>query len=97
VEQLAEHIMPCLQLQRLLFSLKNIEVKTHTGLCSAFGSEFIKTGIVEKEFGRILSRGEHLREEADYGSEKVMNRDEAEAILNSAKSFVSIIKELVEK
>lgn len=76
---------------------KNIEVKTHTGLLSAFGLEFIQTGIVEKEFGRILSRGEHLREEADYGSEKVMNRDEAEAILNSSKSFVSIVKELIEK
>jgi len=72
-------------------------VKTHSGLRSAFGAEFIQTGIVGKEFGRILSRGEHLREEADYGSEKVMNRDEAEALLLSAASFVKIIPDIINK
>lgn len=72
-------------------------MKTHTGLRSAFGAEFIQTGVVEKEFGRILSRGEHLREEADYGSEKIMSRDEAEALLISAASFVKIIKDIINK
>ena len=71
---------------------RNIQVKTHTGLRSAFGIEFIQKGIIDKEFGRILSRGEHIREEADYGSEKSITKDEAEATLRTASSFIQVVK-----
>jgi hypothetical protein len=33
---------------------RNIQVKTHRGLISRFGQEFVEKGLVEKHFGRIL-------------------------------------------
>ncbi len=42
---------------------KNIVTKTHRGLISAFGSEYVQKNIVDAEYGRILSIAEELREE----------------------------------
>lgn len=74
---------------------RNIQVKTHTGLRYAFGMEFIQNGLIDRIYGRMLSRGEHIREEADYGSEKRINKDEAESTLMSASSFIQIIKKVL--
>jgi len=74
---------------------REIQVKTHTGLRSAFGNEFIKNGQIDKIYGRMLSRGEHIREEADYGSDKRITKEEAEATVISASSFIQIVKDIL--
>lgn len=40
--------------------------RTHSGLISAFGERAVKTGKVDPEFGRALSKTESLRLRADY-------------------------------
>ncbi len=43
----------------------------------------------------MLSRGEHIREEADYGSDKNINKSEAESTLITASSFIHVVKNII--
>ena len=45
---------------------KGVKAKTHAGLISAIGLEYVKTGEIAPEHGRALNLIEELREEVDY-------------------------------
>ena len=51
---------------KALLLKRDITVRTHKGLLSKFGLEFVNEGVVEKYYGRALRIAEELREEVDY-------------------------------
>lgn len=57
---------------------KGLEVKSHQGLGKMFSLHFIKTGLMDSKFSRILSLAQKYREEADYNSEYVFTIDDAQ-------------------
>ena len=67
---------------KALLLKRNITVKTHKGLLSTFGVEFVDDGVVEKYYGRALRIAEELREEADYSISREISKEEAEKFLN---------------
>lgn len=77
--------------------IKNISVKTHKGLISKFGLEFVNKGIVEVYYGRALRIAEELREESEYSIYREIKKDEAEAVIEDAEKFLVRIKEVTEK
>lgn len=76
---------------------KNITVKTHRGLISAFGSEYVQTKIVDAEFGRMLSVAEELREEVDYSILRIITREEASAVIDDAEQFITKMKKILQE
>ncbi len=44
----------CFQLIDALLYMKNLRFKTHIGLKNNFFQHFVKTGIIDKEFGKLL-------------------------------------------
>jgi uncharacterized protein (UPF0332 family) len=81
---------------KALFKTKKIEVKTHKGLIMKFGQEFVKSGIIEKKFGKILHEAEELREEADYSLFRDITEKETQEILNNAEEFILEVKKFLE-
>lgn len=77
---------------RALLSLKKIYPKTHKSVISQFGLEFVKSGFVEKIYGKIISYAKDRREEADYGITTEIMKEEAEDILKSAEKFIQNVK-----
>lgn len=67
---------------------KGVEVKTHAGLISAIGSEYVKTGELAPEHGRALNLIEELREEVDYTICREIMREEVVSVMNKATDFV---------
>jgi len=55
--------------------VKGEEPKTHEGVLWRFSFQFVRTGVLTPEEGKLLGRLQKLREEADYG----MDRDYAAA------------------
>ncbi len=53
---------------------KDISPKTHRGLISKFGEEFMKMEDEAKNYAAILHKAEDLREMADYGVFKEMSK-----------------------
>jgi len=71
--------------------------KTHEGLIHLFGVKLIMPGIVEKKYGRILSRLRQLREESDYAAYVYVDEDEAKELIDAAIDFLKKMEELVNK
>lgn len=45
---------------------KGLTASTHKGVISMFGEHFIKTGIIEREFGKMLSEAHDKRLIGDF-------------------------------
>lgn len=73
---------------RALLAKKNIYQKTHRGLISQFGLEFVKTGEFDNKVFDLLNRAQEDREEADYGLLPEIGKKEAEIIITGAESFL---------
>jgi uncharacterized protein (UPF0332 family) len=77
---------------------KNLSLSSHKGVISAFGEQFVKTGIFPKEMGRELNKAFEKRQIGDYEYTFVISKMEAEEILESGKKLVeTIIQHLKEK
>jgi len=82
---------------KALLLKRDITVKTHKGLLSKFGLEFVDEGVVEKYYGRALRIAEELREEADYSISREISKEEAEATVKDAEKFLVRIKEAIKE
>lgn len=81
---------------KALLLKRDITVKTHRGLLTKFGLEFVNEGVVEEYYGRALRIAEELREEADYSISREIRKEEAELIVEDAEKFLARIKEAIE-
>lgn len=80
-----------------LFLAKNIQVKTHRGLISRFGQEFIEKGLIERHFGQILRIAEELRSEADYSIVREISAEEASTTVQDAENFLRMAREVIDE
>lgn len=73
------------------------EFESHQAVISKFGELLIKTERIERKFGRHLSRGFKLREDADYAldARAEIARHTAEAELQKAREFVTMAEEFI--
>jgi uncharacterized protein (UPF0332 family) len=76
---------------KALLLKRNITVKTHKGLLSKFGLEFVDEGVVEEYYGKALRIAEELREEADYSISREISKEEAELVVEDAEKFLDRI------
>lgn len=68
------------------------KISKHTGAISFFDREFVKTGIIDKEFSRWVHRLFDLRQDADYGDMFEPTKDQCTEAAKQAKEFVQCIK-----
>ena len=68
----------------------------HSGIISAFGEYFARTGKVSRELGQILNRAMRDREESDYDMIPEANHDLAQKRLDEAERFVREIDTYLE-
>ncbi|HVZ46350.1 MAG TPA: HEPN domain-containing protein [Ramlibacter sp.] len=66
------------------------QLKTHSGLISAFSMRLVKTGLVSHDLGRTLNKAEDLRLASDYRGDAV-KPELAEWAVQSATEFVAAI------
>jgi len=64
----------------------------HTGILSYFNSQFIKTGLIEKNLGRAVNKAFDLRQRGDYREEVDLKREMVEPFLDEARKFISAVK-----
>jgi len=75
-----------------LLLTKKVERSKHTGVEAAFNQYFIKTGIIEIEFGKIYDFIRKKREESDYASKAMIDKTTASNIVRDAKRFMERIE-----
>lgn len=76
-----------------LLLTKNLSFSSHKGAISAFGEQFIKTGIFPKEMSRNLNDAFEKRQLGEYEYSFVIPEKDAKEVLAYGKEFVKILKE----
>ena len=73
------------------------QVNTHKGSHALFNLNYIKTGILPKEYGLLYNQLQTMREESDYNCAYDVDIDELQQRLEPAKSFIDDIEKLINK
>ncbi len=76
-----------------LLLTKNLRIKSHRGLISIFGKEFIKTKILPKEVGRQLKDAFDKRQIGDYEISVKINKKDIEELLKIGQRFIEKLRD----
>lgn len=67
---------------------KNLSYSSHSAIISYFGKEFVKTGIFNQKFYKVLRDTFKSRQNADYEPVTNFTKEEVAEYLNLAKEFL---------
>jgi len=82
----------CFYAVSALLYYHSIEAKTHNGVRIKFMSEFIKTGIFDKEYGKLFSDLFDWRQEGDYSDFVSFDKDLTIPLINKSEDFIDLIR-----
>ena len=68
----------------------------HQGLIAAFGEHFVKPGLIEPRYGRILHNVYQARLDSDYAPHPDLDEASATEAVNEAEDFVNRLARLLE-
>ena len=70
----------------------DIKRSSHSGVISAFGRFFAKTGKIDPKYHRVITKAQVDRETADYDIYKIILRGVAERRVEEAEEFLNEIR-----
>lgn len=74
---------------------KGVSAQTHTGLKTQFNLHFIKTGVLEKRFGKLYADLMDWRQKGDYGDMFDFNKQSVEPVIMPVEQFLTEIIKLI--
>lgn len=77
---------------KALLASKSIYPRTHAGVVSQFGLQFVNRGLVEELYAKSLAKAQTKREKADYDIYYEPSKEEAESVIEDAEKFLERIK-----
>jgi uncharacterized protein (UPF0332 family) len=80
-----------------LLVLNEIQPKTHSTVKSQFSQHFVKTGIFEPRFGRLLNTLFDWRQRGDYENLFVYDKKSVEPLLESSLDMIKQIEAEINK
>ena len=81
---------------RALIAYEKFDSKKHAGIIAYFNKNYIKTGEIEKEYSRIISKALKIRTDSDYKDFYLVTRDETKEQVENAEKFLNRIKAYIE-
>jgi uncharacterized protein (UPF0332 family) len=76
-----------------LLASQGISRKSHSGTISAFGEYFVKPGLIETEYAKMLSQSFDSRLDSDYDIAFHPDRKVAEKTLRDAQRFLKRVEQ----
>ncbi|MCK5102047.1 MAG: HEPN domain-containing protein [Cyclobacteriaceae bacterium] len=71
---------------------KNIETRSHDGVRTQFGLQFVKTGIIDKKYGKLFSKLFDYRQVGDYGDLYDYNENIISPLIADTKALIDEIE-----
>jgi uncharacterized protein (UPF0332 family) len=68
----------------------------HQGVLSAFGESFVKAGLIEPQYGRMLHNAFEARLDSDYGPHPDLDGESAQELVDDATQFVARLAQFLE-
>lgn len=76
---------------------KGLAFSKHSAVHAAFGTQFVKTGIVPPEFHRHLIRAMEVRHAADYAEPEAVSKAECDEQIDRAEDFLELAQRHIGK
>jgi uncharacterized protein (UPF0332 family) len=80
-----------------LLLTKDLSSSKHSGVLTIIDREFVKTGKLPIELSRQFREAFNERQKADYAEMAVVSPEKAEAMVESARTFIDMVSELLRK
>ncbi|MBI4238148.1 MAG: HEPN domain-containing protein [Deltaproteobacteria bacterium] len=80
-----------------LLLTRGIEAKSHAGVLNRFSLLFIKPGLFDSSYGRVLSRAQKYREESDYSAAFVFTEHDAQQCITDVQRFLRAARAYLKK
>jgi uncharacterized protein (UPF0332 family) len=85
----------CFYAVSALLYFHSIEAKTHTGVRIKFMGEFIKTGLFDKDFGKLFSDLFDWRQEGDYSDFVSFDKDLTMPLIIKSEELITLIRAFI--
>jgi uncharacterized protein (UPF0332 family) len=76
---------------------KNLSFSKHSGVISAFGKEFVKTGLLDQKFHQYVLEAFDLRNVGDYGAMHAVHKEKAVELMTNARELIGTIQKYILK
>ena len=76
---------------------KELSSSKHSGVRALFNREFVKTGIIDEEFGDFYNRMFEFRQKGDYGDFVKFEKEKVQVWLKRAEDFINAVDEIIAK
>jgi uncharacterized protein (UPF0332 family) len=86
---------PCFYAVIALLIKNNIETQSHDGARTQFGLHFVKSGIIDKKYGKLFTKLFDYRQKGDYGDLYDYDEKIVKPLISQVKEFVIEIKKLI--
>jgi uncharacterized protein (UPF0332 family)/predicted nucleotidyltransferase len=80
----------------LIFEVRNVAPKTHSGAASLFAEIAVKPGLLSERYSATLSQGLDIRMDVDYEPLPKTTQAQATEYVERAAEFVGAVKRLIE-
>lgn len=86
----------CYHATQALFVHNGINGTTHKGMIAQFSLQFVKSGIIDMQYGSFLSRMMQLRLKADYNCYYDISENEVRSLSDLTRDFVNVVLALID-
>lgn len=76
---------------------KDLSFSSHKAIISAFGKEFVKTGLLPQPLHKHLRNAFNLRQMGDYGFLGAVSENKAKVLIEQTKDFINAVEEYLRK
>ena len=73
------------------------ETSKHAQLIGWFNKSFIRTGKIDKEYGKMINKSYTLRQESDYEPFIKYEEPEVTGLFDKMKKFINTIEKIVQE
>jgi len=80
-----------------LLASKGLSRSKHSGVHAVFSEQFVKAGLIEPGYARMLLNAFDSRLDADYEAGFTAKREVAEAVLANARKFVTRVEHYLQE
>ena len=80
---------------RAILAIDGVDRKKHSGVISYFQQNYVKSGIFDKEYSRVVQDAFEVRQESDYEDFYVISKEDAVLQYENAKKFVAAVEEYI--
>lgn len=82
---------------RAILALDKVDFAKHAGVISYFQKEYVKTGIIDKEYSKYISSAFQIRNNCDYADFFLVSKEDAYNQYEKAEKFIDAIEKYLEK